>query len=88
MHVTKTVVIPSEHHGSVVGTAGKNVQRVSADHNVSIKFPKRGTKNAAAGADAAASTAETAPVEPTECTYQKVVPAWLFRMFEWLTHSN
>jgi len=56
--VTKTISIPAEHHGFVVGSAGKNVQRVSADFNVTIKFPKR--KAGGAVAKPAAAAAEPA----------------------------
>ncbi len=43
--ITKVVEIPSEHHGFVVGAAGKNVQRISAEFNVNIKFPKSSKKS-------------------------------------------
>lgn len=55
-HITKTVNIAAEHHGFVVGTGGKNVQRLTAEHNVSIKFPKKLTKSVSENTAAAVET--------------------------------
>jgi ribosomal protein S3 len=58
--ITKTVVIPSEHHGFVVGAGGKHVQQLTSQFNVSIKFPKRASKTASEGATASETTATEA----------------------------
>ena len=39
--VTIVCSIPHEHHRSVLGTRGANVQEITVEHNVQIKFPER-----------------------------------------------
>ena len=34
-------VIPRKHHRNVLGTKGINVQEITQQHNVSVKFPDR-----------------------------------------------
>ena len=58
--ITKTIAIPSEHHGFIVGTGGKNIQKITADRNVNIKFPKR--KQAGGKTEVAAAATKTEAV--------------------------
>ena len=37
-------VIPHKHHRDVMGAKGANVQAVSQENNVTIKFPDRGKR--------------------------------------------
>lgn len=39
--VTIVCSIPHEHHRSVLGTRGANVQEITVEHSVQIKFPER-----------------------------------------------
>jgi polyribonucleotide nucleotidyltransferase len=72
--VTKVIGIPAEHHGFVVGAGGKNVQRIQAERNVNIKFPRRNPKGSTftttdanvttVVAPAATATADASAAEP------------------------
>jgi len=67
--ISKTVTIASEHHGFIVGTGGKNVQKIIADRTVNIRFPKRAPKggDAKPATEAAAATpAADAAAEATD----------------------
>ena len=39
--MTVACSIAHEHHRSVLGTRGANVQEITVEHNVHIKFPER-----------------------------------------------
>jgi len=45
--VTIECVIEQKHHRNVLGMKGSNVQAITQEHNVSIKFPERGSSKAA-----------------------------------------
>eukprot|EP00731_Ephydatia_muelleri_P015246 Em0008g966a len=61
--VTIECVIHHKHHRSVLGAKGCNVQAVTQDHNVAIKFPEReGQKGEAAQKGEGAQTSEPAVV--------------------------
>ena len=40
--MTIECVIEQKHHRSILGLKGSNVQAITQEHNVSIKFPDRG----------------------------------------------
>ena len=61
--VTIECVIHHKYHRSVLGAKGCNVQAVTQDHNVAIKFPEReGQKGEAAQKGEGAQTSEPAVV--------------------------
>jgi len=40
-YVTISCVIPKKYHRTVMGQRGANVQNITADYGVNIKFPER-----------------------------------------------
>ena len=44
--VTLECVIDHKHHRSILGPKGANVQAITSDHSVSIKFPDRAKQDA------------------------------------------
>lgn len=44
--VTIECVIEQKHHRNILGAKGSNVQAITQEHNVSIKFPERGAPKA------------------------------------------
>ncbi len=51
--MTIECVIDHKHHRSILGARGANVQAITSEHNVSIKFPDRVKPEASPVADGA-----------------------------------
>ena len=61
--ITMEFTLPHKHHRSVIGTKGVNLQEITSEHSVNIKFPERGAAAAAAAAAAAPAAAAAAADE-------------------------
>ena len=53
--MTVECVIPQKYHRTVMGAKGHQVQEITREHEVNIKFPDRPTENKEAGMYASSS---------------------------------
>ena len=66
--VTIQCVIESKHHRSIMGPKGSNVQGITQDHDVSIKFPdreKHNSQSAVPNGDGGAPPTDASVAPPT-----------------------